>query len=125
MLLPGTFDCLEELLAAADLFVQPAACDAPPLALLTALASGSPVVAADSPALREAIEPGQNGLLFPAGDPKSLAAQMERLLASPAEGVTLGSAARDLIRSGPAPAGVVTGYLNVVSQVLSTIQRHA
>jgi glycosyltransferase involved in cell wall biosynthesis len=87
VLIPGTFDCLDELYAAADLFLQPSACEAPPLALLAALAAGLPAIAADSPAIREAIEPEKTGLVFPAGDPKALAALIERLLAAPAEGV--------------------------------------
>ena len=123
VLVPGTFDCLDELLAAADLYVQPGICESPPLALLSALAAGLPVVAADSPALRETIDRGQNGLLVPASDPKSLAASIERLLASPADGVALGSAARDSVRCGPHAAADVTKYLEAVSHVLSTIHR--
>jgi glycosyltransferase involved in cell wall biosynthesis len=114
VLIPGTFDCLDELFAAADLYLQPGACEAPPLALLSALAAGLPVVAADAPALREAIEPDQNGLVVRAGEPKALAAQIERLLSAPADGVALGAAARETIRNGPTAAQVVAELVKLL-----------
>ena len=120
VLIPGTFDCLDELFAAADLFVQPSPCDAPPLALLSALASGLPVVAADSPALRETIVPDQNGLLVTAGEPRTLAARIERLLASPAEGVRLGASGREAMRCLPTSSAMAARYSDVVTKLLST-----
>jgi len=120
VLIPGTFDCLDELFAAVDLFVHPSPCDAPPLALLAALAAGLPVVAADSPALREVVEPNQNGLLVPAGDPRALAARIEGLLASPAEGVRLGANGRDAMRCIATSSAMAARYSDLVTQVLRT-----
>jgi glycosyltransferase involved in cell wall biosynthesis len=116
VLLPGTFDFHDELLAAADLYLQPAACAAPPLALLMALAAGLPAIAADSPALREVVEHGRTGLTFAAGDPKTLAAHIQRLLAAPAAGVGLGSAARDAMRTRPPPDQMTDQYAELISQ---------
>ena len=120
VLIPGTFDCLDELLAAADLYLQPSACEAPPLALLSALAAGLPVIAADSPALRETINSDQNGLLVPAGDPKQFAAQIERLLASPADGVRLGASGREVLRCVSTSSAMAARYSDMLSEVLST-----
>lgn len=114
VLIPGTFDCLDELLAAADMFVHPAPFDAPPLALLSALAAALPVISADSPALREAVQPDQNGLLVTPNEPKALAAQIERLLANPAAGIHLGATARESIRNGPTPADMIDRYVRVL-----------
>ena len=117
VLIPGTFDCLGELLAAADLFLQPGTCEAPSLALLSALAAGLPTITADSPALREAIESGHNGLLTPAGDPKILAVQIEQVLAAPADGIALGSAARENTRKTGPSDRMATHYVELISNV--------
>jgi glycosyltransferase involved in cell wall biosynthesis len=114
VLIPGNFDCLNELMAAADLFVQPAPCEAPPVVLVSALAAGLPAIAADSPAAREVIQGEQTGLLFSPGDPKALAMQIERLLTAPGEGVVLGSAARDLIRDCASSDAIVAQYANLL-----------
>ena len=110
VLLPGTFDHFAELMDAADLFLQPAAFAAPPLALEMALAAGLPVAVADNAATREALQPGRTGLVFSAGDVKILAALIERTLADPAEGIALGSAAREAHRNGPQPDQMLEQY---------------
>ena len=51
--------------------------------MLSALASGVPVIASDTPALREFVEDGRNGALFPLGDVEALAAIFRRLAGSP------------------------------------------
>jgi glycosyltransferase involved in cell wall biosynthesis len=119
VLIPGTFDCLDELFAAADLFLQPGASETAPLALLSALAAGLPVIAADAPALREAIEPDQNGLVYTAGEPKALATQIERLLSDPKDGVALGSASREAIRNGGTADSMVTQHVELISRLLT------
>ena len=53
VLIPGTFDGLDELLQAADLMLVPGGCKAPPLAMLQAMAAGLPVIAASTDGLRE------------------------------------------------------------------------
>lgn len=50
-----------------------------PLVMIDALASGIPVIASDMPGIRETIEHGINGLLFPRGDSVSLAGHLLRL----------------------------------------------
>jgi glycosyltransferase involved in cell wall biosynthesis len=50
-----------------------------------AFACGVPVLASDIGALPEAIRPNANGLLFPPGDARRLAALLERLSAEPAQ----------------------------------------
>lgn len=49
-----------------------------------ALASGAPLVTADTPAARELLVDGESALLVPPGDPEALAGAIERLAASTA-----------------------------------------
>ena len=48
-----------------------------------ALASGAPLITADTPAARELLLDGENALLVPPGDPAALAEAMRRLAADP------------------------------------------
>jgi glycosyltransferase involved in cell wall biosynthesis len=61
---------------------------------LEAAASGTPVVASDSPGLRESVRDGETGFLVPHGDVPAMAAAMRRLAQSPALVGEFGAAAR-------------------------------
>jgi len=93
--LAGLFDSVEELLAAADLFVLPSREESPSLALLEAMAAGLPIVATDVPGTREPVTDGQHGLLVPGQDVDALSAAILRLLDAPELAARLGAAARD------------------------------
>jgi len=64
---------LRTLLMSADVYVTCAVSDGTSLSLLEAMAGGLFPVAADIPANREWVVPGDNGLLFPSGDARGLA----------------------------------------------------
>jgi glycosyltransferase involved in cell wall biosynthesis len=66
-----------------------------PVALMEAAASGKPVVASRLSGIPEAIEHGEQGLLFPPGDAEALAAALATLAADPALCRRLGAAARE------------------------------
>ncbi|MBM4004847.1 MAG: glycosyltransferase family 4 protein [Planctomycetes bacterium] len=74
VLMPGAFDDVQDLLAAADLFVLPSYQEGLSIALLEAMAAGVPTVASDIPGNRALIRHGVDGLLCPAGNPSLLAA---------------------------------------------------
>ncbi len=80
--------------AASAAYWHPGTDDVASCSLLEALAAGLPVLAADTPAHRELIVPGETGLLFPAGDTHAMARGALRLLEDPARAAALGSAAR-------------------------------
>jgi glycosyltransferase involved in cell wall biosynthesis len=61
---------------------------------LEAAASGTPVVASNSPGIRESVQDGRTGLLVPHGDVSALAAALSRLAANPLCVASMGAAGR-------------------------------
>ena len=61
---------------------------------LEAAACGTPVVASNSPGIRESVRDGDTGFLVPHGDTAALAAALRRIAESPALVRTLGANAR-------------------------------
>ncbi len=66
---------------------------------LEAAACGTPVVASDSPGLRESVLDGRTGFLVPHGDVSALAAAFDRIIADPALVTRLGTAGRSFAES--------------------------
>jgi glycosyltransferase involved in cell wall biosynthesis len=64
--------------------VMPSECfEGLPRVVIESFAKGTPVVASDIGSLAELVEPGCNGLLFPSGDARSLAARARELFEDP------------------------------------------
>ncbi|MCR4412395.1 MAG: glycosyltransferase, partial [Thermoguttaceae bacterium] len=95
VVLAGVFDHVDEILAAADLAVQPAHEGGLSLAVLEAMAAGLPVVASDIADHRDLIDDGQTGLLVRTPTPERLAAAILRLVGDPPLARRLGQAARE------------------------------
>jgi glycosyltransferase involved in cell wall biosynthesis len=68
-----------------------------PKALLEAAACGRPLIAADVPGCREAIRPGETGLLVPPHDIEALAEAIAALAADPRRRARMGRAGRILV----------------------------
>lgn len=66
---------------------------------LEAAACGTPVVASDSPGLRESVRHGETGYLVPHGDVAAMAERLRQLASSPALVATLGAAGRRFAES--------------------------
>ncbi len=66
--------------ASADLFVFPSTTETLGMAMIEALASGLPVIAARSGAIREVVAEGENGLLYEPDSAEELATAVRRLL---------------------------------------------
>ncbi len=81
-------------LNALDLYVLPSLTEGISNSLLEAMATGLPVVAADTGGNPEVVAERESGLLFPVGDWQRLAALLLRLYDDPAERIRLGEAAR-------------------------------
>jgi glycosyltransferase involved in cell wall biosynthesis len=71
---------VDNFLAGCDVFAHPSLSDAFPTVLLEAMAAGLPVVASDVGGIPEIVEPGETGVLVPAGDASRLAAAIQDLL---------------------------------------------
>ncbi|MBN2023867.1 MAG: glycosyltransferase family 4 protein [Pirellulales bacterium] len=76
----GWRDDVPQLVASLDLFLLTSRWEGLSLALLEALACGTPVIASDIPGNREVVLQGVDGLLGPTEDPVGFAEQMQKLL---------------------------------------------
>ncbi|WP_417221108.1 glycosyltransferase family 4 protein [Achromobacter spanius] len=87
---------IAELYAASHVAVLPSYREGLPKSLIEAAACGRAVVTTDVPGCRDAIEPGQTGLLVPVRDAQALADAIARLAEDAALRQTLGAAGRAL-----------------------------
>lgn len=96
----GSVDSTEvpSLLSMLDVGTLPAANDySHPMKLLEYGAAGLPSIAPDVPPVREVLQEGSTGLLFPLGDEQALGDRIGRLATNPALRLQLGSEARGRI----------------------------
>jgi glycosyltransferase involved in cell wall biosynthesis len=91
-----------------------------PRSLLEAGASGRAIVATDGPGNRELVIDGETGLLVPPGQPKALAAAIERLARDPALCERLGTALRQRVEREFADPHVVEATLSLYRRVAGT-----
>lgn len=90
----------DELVAAysrAAVFCMPGIAELQSLATLEAMASGTPVVAADAMALPHLVRPGRNGWLYQPGDVLELSTRLSALLTDPALRRRMGAASLDIV----------------------------
>lgn len=83
--------------ASADLFVLPSETETLGMVTLEAHAAGLPVIAADSPAARELVSHGVDGLRYDPAVPGALAAAVSLLHADPGLRSAMAAAARDAV----------------------------
>ena len=85
---------LADLYASADIFAFPSTTDTYGSVVLEAQASGLPVVVSDAGGPREAMLPGESGLVTEAGNPVSFAEALSTLIQDPALRKTMGTKGR-------------------------------
>jgi glycosyltransferase involved in cell wall biosynthesis len=105
-------DDLAAAYASADAFLFPSTTDTLGLAMIEALASGLPIIAARSDASREVVSEGENGLFYEAGSRGALAAAVRRLFSSDAyrEALARGARAAAEERDWGASTRALRGY---------------
>jgi glycosyltransferase involved in cell wall biosynthesis len=94
----GTQDDVAPWLLAADAYVQPSRREALSLALLEAMAAGTPVIATHVGDAARLIRHGREGYLVPPADPEALAGMLREVLRRPQEARRVAAAAQQLVR---------------------------
>lgn len=89
---------LSRAYASADAFVFPSDSETLGMVMLEAHAAGLPVVAADTPAARELVHEGIDGLRYDSGNPSALLAVVQRLLSDPQLRLDLSARAGESVR---------------------------
>ncbi|MGB7283448.1 MAG: glycosyltransferase family 4 protein [Candidatus Acidiferrum sp.] len=102
----------------ADIFVIPSIQDNLPNTALEALACGTPVVGSDAGGIPEIVRDGATGLLFPAGDARSLAAAIEALLGDDERRAAMGAECRRVAVEGYALEIQAKRYANLYEEML-------
>ena len=90
----GFPDRLPDLIRSADLQVHPSVYEGLPMALLSGMAAGLPVIATDVGGVSEIVVNEETGLLIPSKSPEHLAKAILSLMGDPARARSLGDAAR-------------------------------
>lgn len=112
-----------DLAAAADVFVLPSDREAMPVALLEAMAVGTPVVSTDVRGIRDVVRDGDSGLLVPPRDAAALAAAIERVLDDSRLPAHLTAHARAFVAARCTIDGMVDRYCAVYVDALERRRR--
>lgn len=113
----GDVDHVPELLAGHSVFVLISDHEGLPISVIEALRSGLPVLGSDLPGMRELIDDGQQGWLFP-NRAEPFAAALLKLAEQPGERARMGRAARQRYEQRCAPRGMAQAVLTVYGQIL-------
>lgn len=95
----GIREDVPDLLIASDAFAMPSLWEGMPIAMLEAMAYGTPVIASHVEGVEDVIEHELNGLTIPPKDVDALATGILRLLENPVEAARFGAAAKKMISS--------------------------
>ena len=85
-----------------------------------ALACGTPLVTADTPAARELLRDGESALLVPAGDPEALAAAVRRLALDPELAASIGAGGLAAYRAQASEEVLGRRWRGLVEQLVGT-----
>lgn len=108
-----------EYIHAADILLFPSREEAMPLAVLEAMALGTPIVASNVCGIPELVEDGTEALLFDHAEPARFAHQVERLLGDPGLRVRLATAAESKYDAVFARRHHMARYRAAVKELLS------
>lgn len=115
----GYRDDIPELLASSDVFVMPSLYEGLPLAVMEAMAAGTPVIATAIGGTDELVADGETGVLVPPADPPALAVALRTLLDDPDRANAMASAAQRLAHQEFGCARVVQRVGEVYEELLS------
>ena len=115
----GFRDDIGDLLPLFDVFALPSLSEGLSIALLEAMAAGTPVVATRVGGNPELVIHGETGLLVPAGDVSSLAAAISALLIDRAEATRLGENGRTRVAQSFGLDSMVEAYQAIYDRTLA------
>ncbi|MDA1052680.1 MAG: glycosyltransferase family 4 protein [Planctomycetota bacterium] len=121
--MPGSFDELSELYHAADLFVSPSPDYGTSQALVEAMAAGLPIIATDTPDLRELIDDAIQGYLVPPGDRQRLSERIAQLIDATELALQYGLAARRRANECFSLSRVVEDHITLFKQLIYSASR--
>ena len=116
VVMPGTFDDVEDFLAAADAFTLPSYTEGLSLSLLEAMAHRLPVIASDIVGNRQLIVDGTHGRLIPAQEVESLAAAIYEVFVNDNQQQV--DAAEYRVASQFSLAGMAQAHLDLLAQAV-------
>lgn len=106
------------VLSGADILCLPSYREGLPRSMLEGGATGLPLIAADVPGCRDALQPGVTGLLVPVRDSAALAAAILKLVDDPDLRARMGQAARLDVATRFSTSSVIEGTMAVYRNVL-------
>lgn len=109
----GLREDVEALYSAADAFVLSSRKEGLPMVLLEAMSAGLPVIATAVGGVPSVVQPRENGLLVPAGDPTALTDAMAEMMQDAALRANLGPQAARHVETNHSVARMASDYLAV------------
>jgi len=114
---------LEDVLALADIMVHPSHMEGVPLAVLSGMAAGLPIVATRVGGLPEVIRDGATGILIPPREPSRIADAVLSLIEDPALCLKLGRAAQQFIHEEYSLDAAASRVGNLYAEMISACGR--
>ena len=116
----GTRDNMPQVFAAVSIVCLPSAYgEGIPKVLIEGASCGLPIVTTDSPGCREIVRDGENGLLVPVRDARSLADALRRLIESPELRERMGRRGREMVLQHFSIETVVAQTMELYESLLS------
>jgi glycosyltransferase involved in cell wall biosynthesis len=112
----GRTDRVQDMLAAADIFVMPSFFEGMPNAMMEAMAAGLPCVSTIRSGAVDVARPDREALYYEPGDATQLAIHLQRLLDHPDDAAAMGAAAAARIREFSV-ARFITSFDDIVEEV--------
>jgi glycosyltransferase involved in cell wall biosynthesis len=115
----GRRDDMPEVFAASHVVCLPSYREGLPKVLIEAAACGRPIVTTDVPGCREVVRHGENGLLVPARDSRSLADALRQLIENAPMRRVMGQRGREIVETEFSEHKVVRETLQVYGELLA------
>jgi glycosyltransferase involved in cell wall biosynthesis len=117
IILTGLQDDLSPYYQAMDVYVLPSLVETSSLTTMEAMASGLPVIVTPVGFIKEYINDGNNGMLFPKKNSYELSRKIEHLIKNPLDRITLGKNARQTIVENYSWEKTTEGIIKAINEL--------